>query len=581
MKFPSIGLPLLAKELAEQAARRRTYIVRVVYACLLFFGGALLFHQILNMRSRSPFAVLGRGVEMFESLVGLQFTGIYVFLPAIACGALTVEKERNSLQLLLLTRLGPWTILFEKFLSRLVPMLSFVLLSLPLLAYAYSLGGITLTYFGSGVWTLAIAIFQIAALAVMCSAYCRTTVHAFVAAYVAEAVMFFGLAMAVEVGLFRSFGVGSRDDIAWCLFAPFVFFEEGRRKFDTVFLHSLPILISTVCFVLLARIFIIQRAFAQPRNLVIRAFKYFDELFWKLNDRYTRGIVLISENTTLPKDEPIAWRETTKKSLGTFRYLFRVLVVAEILVCIMCLLVFAAQSGIEWVSVMVFLLWAIAVLMVSVKSASLIAGERTHQTFDVLATTPLHGREIIKQKIRGVNRLICVLCMPFFTLFVFEAWWKSEFSTLAYAWRHDRFEPTLYLVASCLSVAIYLPMVAWLSLLIGLRVRTQTRAIIGSLAAIVGWCVLPFVIFVIPLEITGAYSQRASIAYISLLSPATIIPYNEFDLYREFAPYPPRTGWAAGWYAVAFNFLFYGFCLFVFRSLCVFHADRHLERAEG
>jgi hypothetical protein len=34
----SVGLPLLAKELVEQSARRRTYIIRVVYACLLFIS---------------------------------------------------------------------------------------------------------------------------------------------------------------------------------------------------------------------------------------------------------------------------------------------------------------------------------------------------------------------------------------------------------------------------------------------------------------------------------------------------------------------------------------------------------------
>ena len=32
----SIGLPLLAKELTEQSARRRTYIIRVVYAAALY-----------------------------------------------------------------------------------------------------------------------------------------------------------------------------------------------------------------------------------------------------------------------------------------------------------------------------------------------------------------------------------------------------------------------------------------------------------------------------------------------------------------------------------------------------------------
>ncbi len=43
----------------------------------------------------------------------------------------------------------------------------------------------------------------------------------------------------------------------------------------------------------------------------------------------TGGIVLIRDRDLLPKRHPVRWRETQKKSLGTFRYLFRVFVAVE------------------------------------------------------------------------------------------------------------------------------------------------------------------------------------------------------------------------------------------------------------
>src|SRR5579872_4529048 len=141
----SMGLPLLAKELAEQSARKRTYIVRVVYAALLFLSAFLFFFDILRSGSSSPLAVLGKGRQMFDVLVLLQFAGVYLFMPAMTCGVLTLEKERASLPLLFLTRLGPGTILVEKLMSRLIPMLGFLMLSFPLLAFAYSLGGFAAT----------------------------------------------------------------------------------------------------------------------------------------------------------------------------------------------------------------------------------------------------------------------------------------------------------------------------------------------------------------------------------------------------------------------------------------------------
>src|SRR5262245_6265575 len=193
------GLPLLARELTEQAARKRTYVVRVLYACLLFAAACLLFADALSAARSSPFAALGRGRKMFELLIGLQFAGVYLFMPAISCGVLTQEKERNSLMLLFLTRLGPWTIVFEKLASRMVPMLCFLLLSLPLLAFAYRLGGISAEALWGSVWMLFLTTVQTGSLAVCCSAWFRTTVGAFVWSYLIGLLVLFGPAVAMHL----------------------------------------------------------------------------------------------------------------------------------------------------------------------------------------------------------------------------------------------------------------------------------------------------------------------------------------------------------------------------------------------
>ena len=105
----AFSLPLLAKELIERAARRRTYVMRVVFALGLyaFFWGENR-HRFLA--ATSPLAMLGQGERMFESLVEMLFVGIYLAVPAMLCGVVSQEKERDSLVLLLLTRLRPWQI---------------------------------------------------------------------------------------------------------------------------------------------------------------------------------------------------------------------------------------------------------------------------------------------------------------------------------------------------------------------------------------------------------------------------------------------------------------------------------------
>ena len=607
----SFGLPLLGKELIEQAARKRTYVIRVLYAGLLFFASFLTFYNTLQIGTVSPLAALGQGREMFMTLVSLQFVGIYVFMPAITCGVLTQEKERASLQLLFLTRLGPWTILFEKLASRMVPMLSFLLLSLPLLAFAYSLGGISPESLISGVWLLLISAIQMGTLAMMCSAYFRTTVGAYVGACFLQVGMVFGPYVAWMLACaFSNDGenlmwrvietinrggnsiasqLPTRTTLEWPFVGMAAFMDGHRMNFGAASglsvllaraIQTFPILISSALFLSLARLFVVRRAFVPPRNRILDLFKALDLTFARLNEnRWTKGIILLRDAAALPVDEPVAWRETTKRSLGRARYLFRVFVAIEAPLAVLCILTAfagAASDGNEG-SYLMFLFWAVAVLLVAVQSASLVAGERMQQTLDVLCTTPLSSREIIRQKFRGVRRLMIVLLVPFGTVLLFQAWWKSEVSGMnTYTYVRHTFNLPLYLACSALSVAIYLPMVAWMSLWIGLKVRTQGRAILGSLAAIVGWCVAPLVFCVMPLAMLYASTgslERSNMALTLLVSPAMIIILNELGGLRDLFDAP--------WVAVATNFIGYGIALAVFRSLCLNHADRLLGRLES
>src|SRR3954464_3597534 len=91
-----VSLPLLLKELLEQAARRRTYIIRIVYVSLFFLACLAVILPELTMSSGSPLSMLGVGHNVFTCVIGWQFAGIYLFLPALTCSVLTVEKERNT-----------------------------------------------------------------------------------------------------------------------------------------------------------------------------------------------------------------------------------------------------------------------------------------------------------------------------------------------------------------------------------------------------------------------------------------------------------------------------------------------------
>ncbi|HUG90741.1 MAG TPA: ABC transporter permease subunit [Planctomycetaceae bacterium] len=468
MRLPArIGFPLLAKELTEQAAQRRTYVIRVLYACALFVAAYVMFSGILSSRGQSAFAVLGQGREMFDAIVLLEFIGIYLFMPAMASGVIAVEKERNTLGTLLLTRLGPMTIVLEKYLSRLVPLFTFLLLSLPLMAFTYSLGGVTQGEFWTSVALLALSGMQIGALAVACSAFARTAAGAFVGTYL--------------LGLFVHFLLPPCSGLAQFQL------QRGGRP-ESIVGFALLSLFSVGALLTAARVFLVERAFLEPRNVLLEIFRSLDQFFTDLN-KSAGGIVLVKDDQSLPADKPITWRETQKKSLGTARYLFRVLSAIE--TPLLLVLVWTAGGltgrGEAVAPALLYIVWVIALLLVTVKATSVVAGERSRQTLDVLLVTPLPGAELLRQKASGVRRLIGVLWIPFFTIYGFEWSWAASLQRSVLA------DNLLYLAGSVLTVMVYLPLGAWLSTWLGIVIRSQTRAIILSVALIFGWVAVPFV----------------------------------------------------------------------------------------
>ena len=303
--FPTqFGLPLLTKELIEQSARKRTYILRVIYAIALYGATLWAFYQQLGSLNGSGLSILGQGRQLFVSLAWFEFAGIYVFLPAMTCSVLTAEKERDTLGLLLLTKLGPWTIVFEKLFSRLDPMASFVLLSLPLLAVAYSLGGIEFGDIAQLMWVLAITALQVGTFAVLCSAWFRTTAAAFLATYLLGSVTIVVSALVYQLLLRPGFEFWfqfllSAPAHQWLFssnhprpiimaFGPSIlnggeFSMNRTQTFLDCVVMTIPLFGTSVLYLTLARIVLWRRAFVEPKNVLLKLFKSLDGFFHRAN----------------------------------------------------------------------------------------------------------------------------------------------------------------------------------------------------------------------------------------------------------------------------------------------------------
>ena len=89
---------------------------------------------------------------------------------------------------------------------------------------------------------------------------------------------------------------------------------------------------------LLARFFLVRRAFLSPFDLLPRLFKQIDRAM-KWANRFVGGVVLYRDGGSVPVDDPVFWRETQRRVLGKPHYLFRLLCALEVPTVLLCLVV--------------------------------------------------------------------------------------------------------------------------------------------------------------------------------------------------------------------------------------------------
>ncbi len=534
------GLPLLARELTQLAARPRTFVLRTLYAVTLYAAALWFYSKWTGQFRPDSFEVLGQGKSLFEQLVNWQFWGLYLFLPVMTCGAISVEKERMTLPLLKLTKLGGWTILLEKLGSRLAAIGSFLLLSLPLEAMAYGLGGVELTDVLKSVYVLTITAFQIGCFALLCSAWFRTTVGATLGAYLAGAATFllvpwvwqlvcvsivrFGvldfamaspdesdryqLAFSIRhvLTLYPLSGPGllsrfvlddsfdanaidpmviefsDSDELDAGLAAPFNTFrlsaDIGDATFENTVGASIPLLLSGWICLALARVFLWRRLGTESWSRARSISKRLDQLFSSLDRLLPFGGR--SRSLDLPIDRPVAWHERRLRLVNQPRHVWRMILLVECpLIGLLTWQAISTNSHFDGLVTMVWKgLWFLAVLVVAMVSTSLAPNDRVRQTLDVLLATPITSAEIVSQKMAGLYRLIAIVSVPLMTVLAFQT---TQFGD----------NLVMLLVKRSCAVLFYLPLIGSLGFQFGLRLRNQFRAIMAVVLVLVATCGLP------------------------------------------------------------------------------------------
>ena len=184
--------PVYRREIMVSARSFRLALI------LMVFNGILALVALLNMYSTLAQVRMTAEVQytsfldLYLFVAGLEFVMLIGIMPAITAGSISGERERQTLELLMATRLTPAQIVGGKLTAALSTMALLIVSSFPVLAMMFVYGGVTARDIGLLLLCYAAAAWLAGSLGIFCSAICRRTTTSTVAAYAVMGAMVLG-----------------------------------------------------------------------------------------------------------------------------------------------------------------------------------------------------------------------------------------------------------------------------------------------------------------------------------------------------------------------------------------------------
>lgn len=137
------SLPVLMKEMRVRMRGIRAPILLFISTALTIVIGLMIIIPGWNDISANDVHSMEQvGVHLFQGIIILLGILCGLIAPALTAGSISLEREQQTLDLLLLTRLSNLNILFGKLLSALSFITMILLCAIPVVAISFLLGGV-------------------------------------------------------------------------------------------------------------------------------------------------------------------------------------------------------------------------------------------------------------------------------------------------------------------------------------------------------------------------------------------------------------------------------------------------------
>ncbi|MDF9408366.1 ABC transporter permease [Pelotomaculum isophthalicicum JI] len=182
--------PVMLKELRQRFRNKKASWLLALY--LLVIGAFVLGFTYLNWRNAPGFYQPSRSREIFIFLSVAQLVLLAFVTPGLTAGVISGERERQTLNVLLTTRLTAWQIIWSKLVSSSAFVALLVAATLPLYSIVFLYGGVSPGQVTGVFGFYLVTMFLFGCIGVACSAFFKKTGVSTVTAY--------GLTFALSAG---------------------------------------------------------------------------------------------------------------------------------------------------------------------------------------------------------------------------------------------------------------------------------------------------------------------------------------------------------------------------------------------
>ena len=185
--------PIVSKEYRSRMRTWRSPLAMTVYILLLGGLGWAVFSS-LAAAAQSGFSgqSANYGQQLFLWLILFQVLLLTFIVPALTAGAISGERERQTIDLLFVTRIPTFSIIWGKLLASMSFVMVLLLLSVPIFSLVFLFGGIEVDQVLTAFLVTAITALTLGVLGILFSTVTRRTLPSTVAAYVGAFILVAG-----------------------------------------------------------------------------------------------------------------------------------------------------------------------------------------------------------------------------------------------------------------------------------------------------------------------------------------------------------------------------------------------------